>query len=108
MPVPPPLAAPEASSLESFLRLARNVDPGSNAGLPGLSLPAGLSDDGLPIGLEVDGLPGEDRKILAVGVALEPLLGRLAPPPDQQHGQQSQKQARPQQIHQPVLKALGL
>ena len=78
---PPPLAAPEASSLESFLRLARNVDPGSNAGLPGLSLPAGLSDDGLPIGLEVDGLPGEDRKILAVGVALEPLLGRLAPPP---------------------------
>lgn len=59
----------------------RNVDPGSNAGLPGLSLPAGLSDDGLPIGLEVDGLPGEDRKILAVGVALEPLLGRLAPPP---------------------------
>lgn len=80
VPVPPPLAAPEASSLESFLRLARNVDPGSNAGLPGLSLPAGLSEEGLPIGLELDGLPGEDRKILAVGVALEPLLGRLAPP----------------------------
>jgi Asp-tRNA(Asn)/Glu-tRNA(Gln) amidotransferase A subunit family amidase len=78
--VPPPLAAPEASSLETFQRLARNVDPGSNAGLPGLSLPAGLSADGLPIGLEVDGLPGADRQILAVGMALEPLLGRLAPP----------------------------
>ncbi len=80
VPVPPPLAAPEASSLETFQRLARNVDPGSNAGLPGLSLPAGLSADGLPIGLEVDGLPGADRQILAVGMALEPLLGRLAPP----------------------------
>lgn len=80
VPVLAPLAAPEASSLESFLRLARNVDPGSNAGLPGLSLPAGLSDGGLPIGLEVDGLPGEDRQILAIGMAIEPLLGRLAPP----------------------------
>jgi mandelamide amidase len=80
VPVLAPLAAPEASSLESFLRLARNVDPGSNAGLPGLSLPAGLSEGGLPIGLEVDGLPGEDRQILAIGMAIEPLLGRLAPP----------------------------
>lgn len=80
VPVPTPLATPEASSLDSFLRLARNVDPGSNAGLPGLSLPAGLSETGLPLGLEVDGLPGEDRQILAVGVTLEPLLGRLAPP----------------------------
>lgn len=80
VPVLAPLAAPEASSLESFLRLARNVDPGSNAGLPGLSLPAGLWDGGLPIGLEVDGLPGEDRQILAIGMAIEPLLGRLAPP----------------------------
>ncbi|EGP45999.1 indoleacetamide hydrolase [Achromobacter insuavis] len=80
VPVPTPLATPEASSLDSFLRLARNVDPGSNAGLPGLSLPAGLSETGLPLGLEVDGLPGEDRQILSVGVTLEPLLGRLAPP----------------------------
>lgn len=80
VPVMPPVAAAEASSLESFLRLARNVDPGSNAGLPGLSLPAGLSDEGLPVGLEVDGLPGEDRQVLAIGLALEAVLGRLAPP----------------------------
>lgn len=80
VPVTPPLAGPQASSLESFMRLARNVDPGSNAGLPGLSLPAGLSTEGLPVGLEVDGLPGADRTILAVGLALESVLGRLAPP----------------------------
>ena len=80
VPVLPPVAAPEASSLETFLRLARNVDPGSNAGLPGLSLPAGLSEGGLPIGLEVDGLPGADRQVIAIGLALEGVLGRLAPP----------------------------
>lgn len=80
VPIMPMAATPEASSFESFSRLARNVDPGSNAGLPGLSVPAGLSEQGLPVGLEVDGLPGEDRKVLAIGLALEAILGRLAPP----------------------------
>lgn len=80
-PVLPMAAAPEASSLENFSRLARNVDPGSNAGLPGLSVPAGLSAQGLPVGLEIDGLPGEDRKVLAIGLTLEAILGRLAGPP---------------------------
>ncbi len=80
VPVMPPAATPEASSLESFQRLARNVDPGSNAGLPGLSLPAGLSDQGLPVGLEVDGLPGDDRQVIAIGLAIEGVLGRLTPP----------------------------
>lgn len=79
-PVLPMAATPEASSLENFSRLARNVDPGSNAGLPGLSVPAGLSAQGLPVGLEIDGLPGEDRKILAIGMTLEAVLGRLAGP----------------------------
>ncbi|CAO3868357.1 indoleacetamide hydrolase [Achromobacter mucicolens] len=80
VPVPPPAATPEASSFETFARLARNVDPGSNAGLPGLSVPAGLSAQGLPVGLEIDGLPGEDRKVLAIGVAVEKILGRIAAP----------------------------
>ena len=80
VPVPPPASTPEASSFETFARLARNVDPGSNAGLPGLSVPAGLSNQGLPVGLEIDGLPGEDRKVLAIGVAIEKILGRIAAP----------------------------
>ncbi|MGE8688151.1 MAG: indoleacetamide hydrolase [Achromobacter sp.] len=80
-PVLPMASTQDASSLDNFSRLARNVDPGSNAGLPGLSVPAGLSEQGLPVGLEVDGLPGEDRKILAIGLTLEAVLGRLAAPP---------------------------
>ena len=33
---------PEASSLQTFLLFIRNTDPGSNAGIPGLTIPAGL------------------------------------------------------------------
>ena len=80
LPVLPITADAQASGIEHFMRLIRNTDPGSNAGLPGLNIPAGLSAAGLPVGLEIDGLPGEDRKVLSIGLALEAVLGRLAPP----------------------------
>jgi mandelamide amidase len=35
---------------------------------------------GLPLGLELDGPAGSDRKLLAIGLALENLFGRLPPP----------------------------
>ena len=63
--------------MNAFLR---NTSPGSNAGIPGLSLPAGLSVDGLPVGLELDGPTGSDRRLLAIGVAFEQLLGALPAP----------------------------
>ena len=62
LPVLPITADAQASGIEHFMRLIRNTDPGSNAGLPGLNIPAGLSAAGLPVGLEIDGLPGEDRR----------------------------------------------
>ena len=80
LPMLPIAADAQASGIEHFMRLIRNTDPGSNAGLPGLNIPAGLSATGLPVGLEIDGLPGEDRKVLSIGLALEAVLGRLAPP----------------------------
>lgn len=80
LPMLPIAADARASGIEHFMRLIRNTDPGSNAGLPGLNIPAGLSATGLPVGLEIDGLPGEDRKVLSIGLALEAVLGRLAPP----------------------------
>jgi indoleacetamide hydrolase len=61
--------------------MARNIAPGSTAGLPGLVLPAGLTTSGLPVALEFDGSAGSDRSLLALGLALEPILGKLAPPP---------------------------
>jgi len=76
-----PLATPEASSPENFGAIIRNTDPGSNAGIPGIQLPAGLgAQTGLPIGLEFDGPAGSDRALLALGLAVEAVLGRLPPP----------------------------
>jgi Asp-tRNA(Asn)/Glu-tRNA(Gln) amidotransferase A subunit family amidase len=63
-----------------FQALIRNVDPGSNAGLPGLAQPAGMSASGLPVGLEIDGPLGSDRRLLAIGLSIEKLL-RLPPAP---------------------------
>lgn len=65
----------------TFKTLIRNTDPGSNAGLPGISIPAGLTTDGLPVGLELDGALGTDRHILAVAAAIERALPRMPPPP---------------------------
>jgi mandelamide amidase len=82
-PTTPRIAAkqgPEASSLETFLLYIRNTDPGSNAGIPGLSIPAGRGPSGLPVGLEIDILQGSDRRLLSFGLAIEEALGRLPPP----------------------------
>jgi len=81
-PTTPRIAAPQgpgASALETFLLFIRNTDPGSNAGIPGLSIPAGRGPSGLPVGLEVDGLQGHDRRLLSLGLAIEEVLGRIPP-----------------------------
>src|SRR5690606_33638169 len=67
----------------TFFTFIRNTDPGSNAAIPGISLPAGLTTDGLPVGIEFDGPAGSDRRLLAIAAALEPLLPRLPPPSPQ-------------------------
>ncbi|HET7294230.1 MAG TPA: indoleacetamide hydrolase [Vicinamibacteria bacterium] len=60
--------------------MSRNIAPGSTAGIPGLVLPGGLTRDGLPVGLELDAPEGADRELLALGAAVERVLGHLPPP----------------------------
>jgi mandelamide amidase len=60
--------------------IARNIAPGSTAGLPGLVLPAGLTKEGLPVALEFDGPAQTDRQLLALGLSVEGLLGQLPSP----------------------------
>ncbi len=48
--------------------------PANLAGIPGMSLPSGLSDDGLPVGFQVLAPAREDARLYRVGGALEALL----------------------------------
>jgi len=41
------------------------------AGLPGVSVPAGLSSEGLPLGLQLIGRPWEEGEMLNVASILE-------------------------------------
>ncbi len=68
--------------LSTFLTFTRNTGPGSLAGIPGVSLPAGATPAGLPIGIALDGAPGDDRRLLAIAAALEPLLPSPPQPPE--------------------------
>jgi aspartyl-tRNA(Asn)/glutamyl-tRNA(Gln) amidotransferase subunit A len=49
--------------------------PTSLAGLPGISVPGGLSDDGLPLGLQVIGRAWDEETVLAVAAGLEKAAG---------------------------------
>jgi Asp-tRNA(Asn)/Glu-tRNA(Gln) amidotransferase A subunit family amidase len=63
-----------------YLVLAKNTIPGSSAGLPGVSLPIGLSQDKLPVGMEIDADAGQDRKLLALARRVESVIGSIPAP----------------------------
>jgi indoleacetamide hydrolase len=67
----------------TFPTFIRNTGPGSVGGIPGISLPVGITAAGLPIGMELSGPAGSDRQILAIAAAIEPLLPKLPAPPAQ-------------------------
>jgi Asp-tRNA(Asn)/Glu-tRNA(Gln) amidotransferase A subunit family amidase len=66
--------------VDTFATMIRNSDPGSTTGVPGITLPAGLTATGLPVGLSLDGPMGSDAKLLGIGLSMESLLGVLPPP----------------------------
>jgi mandelamide amidase len=67
-------------AVPTFPTFIRNTGPGSVAGIPGLSVPIGLTPSGLPVGLEIDGPDGADRRVLAIGLAIESIMPKLPPP----------------------------
>lgn len=48
------------------------------AGLPGISVPAGLDKNGLPLGLQLIGRPWEEGDLLNTAYALENAAGFVA------------------------------
>ncbi|MCX7684618.1 MAG: Asp-tRNA(Asn)/Glu-tRNA(Gln) amidotransferase subunit GatA [Acetobacteraceae bacterium] len=66
---------PVAMYLNDIFTVTANL-----AGLPGLSVPAGLDAKGLPLGLQVIGRPFDEEGVLAVGGAIERAAGFRAAP----------------------------
>jgi aspartyl-tRNA(Asn)/glutamyl-tRNA(Gln) amidotransferase subunit A len=49
------------------------------AGLPGISVPAGLDGQGLPLGLQLIGRPFDEEALFSLGSVIEQAAGRFAP-----------------------------
>lgn len=64
----------------TFSTYIHNMDPGSIATLPGISLPVGLTAGGLPVGIAIDGPENSDRQLLAIAATLEQIFGFSARP----------------------------
>ncbi|MPW05326.1 indoleacetamide hydrolase [Paraburkholderia sp. CNPSo 3155] len=75
-----PLANDSIYEEENFRHLIQNTEPMASAGLPGINLPIGRgSRTGMPVGMEFDGRRGSDRRMLAIGILLESVFGRVRP-----------------------------
>ena len=66
----------------TFPAFIRNTDPGSNAAIPGISLPSGITPDGLPLGMELDGPENSDEQLLSIAAAIETVFAFDAKPAD--------------------------
>ncbi len=65
---------PLAMYLEDIFTVTVNM-----AGLPGISVPAGLSSEGTPLGLQLIGKPFDEETLLNVGQIIEASAGKFAP-----------------------------
>jgi len=51
------------------------------AGLPGISVPGGLSAEGLPLGLQLIGRPFDEETLFSLGQVMEDSAGHFSPEP---------------------------
>ena len=73
------LGEKSADPLEMYLNDVFSV-PASLAGLPAMSVPAGLNREGLPLGLQLIGRPFDEQGVLNAGLAIEARAGFSAKP----------------------------
>jgi len=73
------LGEKSADPLEMYLNDVFSV-PASLAGLPAMSVPAGLDRHGLPLGLHLIGRPFDEQGVLNAGLAIERRAGFAARP----------------------------
>ncbi|HWO59215.1 MAG TPA: amidase family protein [Umezawaea sp.] len=80
---PPPLGENDTVPLNGravpvFATGTRNTAPGTVAGLPMVSLPAGTTSAGLPVGMCLEGRPFDDARLLGTASAVEAVFRRGA------------------------------
>ncbi len=83
-PTAPSAAFPVGEKLDDPIAMYLNdvfTVPASMAGLPGISVPAGLSEDGLPLGLQLIGRAFDEETMLRAADVLESAAGFDALPP---------------------------
>jgi aspartyl-tRNA(Asn)/glutamyl-tRNA(Gln) amidotransferase subunit A len=68
----------QADPIEMYLNDVFTVTV-NMAGLPGISVPAGLSADGLPLGLQLIGRPFDEETLVSLGAVIETAAGHFAP-----------------------------
>ena len=82
-PTAPSAAFAQGENMDDPVQMYLNdifTVPASMAGIPGLSVPAGLDGQGLPLGLQVLARPFDEATLFAVGAALERAAGFTALP----------------------------
>ena len=73
-PTAPSAAFTQGANMDDPVKMYLNdifTVPASMAGVPGMSVPAGLDADGLPLGLQVIGRPFDEETVFAVSRAIE-------------------------------------
>ncbi len=68
----------QADPIEMYLNDVFTVTV-NMAGLPGISVPAGLDGQGLPLGLQLIGRPFDEETLFSLGQVIEDAAGRFAP-----------------------------
>ncbi len=83
VPTAPSAAFAQGENMDDPIKMYLNdvfTIPASMAGVPGMSVPAGLDADGLPLGLQVIGRPFDEETVFAVSAAIEQAAGFTAVP----------------------------
>jgi mandelamide amidase len=70
----------ELTGKDTFGACIRNTDPCTNAGIPSVSIPAGLTAGGMPVGMQLDGPLGTDANLLSIGMGIEGVWGPVKAP----------------------------
>ncbi len=82
-PTAPSAAFAQGANMDDPITMYLNdvfTVPASMAGVPAMSVPAGLDGAGLPLGLQVIGRPFDEETVFAVGAAIERAAGAMTLP----------------------------